>query len=312
MVSQKTPIIFLIYNRPELTQKSISAIADYGPDELFVIADGPKNNRDEQLCKETREKISRVIWKCNIQKNYSDINLGCSKRVSSGISWAFQYCDLAIILEDDCIPDPTFFQFCEELLERYKDDDRIGMISGNNFGFNLYDKNLSYSFSKHGKITGWATWKRCWEKFDLNMGFLDKKSTEIIKSNISPNAYFVEKWWEGVDAVLQGKSDSWAFPWAVTRYLNNWLTIRPKVNLVAHIGFGENATHTKDQGTDVYKKVGQMSFPLVHPSILIPDVNADRQLEDFTYPQKKKRNILQKANSKFKGLLKRIQDYGRH
>jgi len=303
----KIPVIFIIYNRPDLAEAVLKAIGEYQPTQLYVVADGPINGHDKVRCDKTRELIDTINWNCTIHKNFADKNLGCKKRVFSGITWAFKTCERAIILEDDCVPAPSFFPFCEELLEMYKDDTRIGMISGNNFGFDLYDEGLSYSFSNHGYIWGWATWKRCWDDFDVDLNFLNKKNIKIIKSNISNNKEFVKKWWEGVDHVLLKNLSSWASPWGVFRYANNFLIIRPKVNLVANIGFVSAATHTTGKPDPAVMKKDNLVFPLVHPNIVLPDIIADRMLEEFFLQQpKKKRKLFRFFFNHFAYWIKRV------
>ena len=304
MNSEKVPIIILLYNRPETTKEVCKAISIYQPDKLYVVADGPKDVQDKIRCDQTRSIIDMIDWNCKIHKNYSEKNMGCGFGVSSGISWAFNSCERAIILVDDCIPDSSFFYYCEQLLEKYKDDTRIGMISGNNYGFPLYDSNISYSFSKHGHITGWATWKRCWEKFNYNLNIYDKNELELIRSNISANEHFVTKWWSGVEAVINGDLDAWSLQWGVARYANNYLTIRPKENLVAHIGYGEFATHTKGKPNPKYTATGSLEFPLEHPRIIAPDKNADKKLEEDLFPVKQPRDTyLQRIIIRLKNMI---------
>ncbi len=181
------------------------------------------------------------------------------------------------------------------------------MISGDNYGFDLHDQRLSYSFSKHGYIWGWATWKRCWEKFDLDLGFLNEISSNLIKSNISNNREFVDYWWKGVDDVLFDRVDTWDAQWGVVRYANNFLTIRPKVNLIANIGFGKDATHTTGIIKRVYTQTNRMDFPLVHPITVLPDSLADEKLEKFFLPAKpQKRNTLHQISQK---ILDRIRKF---
>ncbi|MBF0300827.1 MAG: glycosyltransferase family 2 protein, partial [Oligoflexia bacterium] len=155
----KNPVIFIVYNRPELTKIIFEEIRKVKPKILFVIADGPKYIEQSQICQLTRDIIKNVDWECEIHKNFSPINIGCRTRVSSGLSWAFEKTEAAIIIEDDILPDPTFFRFCDEMLERYKDDERVMMISGTNV-LQISNSNDSYFFSRYPAIWGWATWKR--------------------------------------------------------------------------------------------------------------------------------------------------------
>jgi len=187
------------------------------------------------------------------------------------------------------------------------------MISGNNFGFDLYDKTLSYSFSRHGHIWGWATWKRCWKEFDVGLSFLNATNTALIKSNISENVAFVDVWWQSVDAVLKGNLDTWDSQWGLTRYSNNYLTIRPKVNLVANIGFGGDATHTSGKSKHAYTVTSKLDFPLVHPDIMIPDRVADAMLEKsflaVTHPKNKSAlRIMKRINNSILSHVRRLID----
>jgi hypothetical protein len=277
------PVLLILFNRPEYTDQVFTVIREAQPRQFFIAADGPRSDHpdDPSLCAEARAVVEQVNWECEIHTLYRDYNLGCKISVSSAITWFFEYVDAGIILEDDCLPAIEFFPFCETLLKKYHGDDRIGMISGNNFGFDLYDKTLSYSFSRHGHIWGWATWKRCWDKLDINSNYLNATNIALIKTNISENSSFVEAWWQGVDAVLHQNLDTWDSQWGVARYSNNYLTIRPKVNLVANIGFGGDATHTTGTSKNVFTVTGNLEFPLVHPNIVVPDRIADAMLEKF-------------------------------
>jgi len=308
MTKEKAPIIFIIYNRPDLTEKVLEAISVYQPvyqpERLYIVADGPKDNIDKILCDQTRAFINKIDWDCEIHKNYAETNMGCGIRVSSGITWAFETCDRAIILEDDCVPDLSFFPFCEELLERYKNDSRIGMISGNNYGYDLFDHNVSYSFSKHGHIWGWATWRRAWNSFTLDLTSFNEQTINNVKSNISCNKDFVNYWWKGAKSVMNGSLDSWDYQWGVIRYINNYLTIRPKCNLVANIGFNRYATHTKGKGKQVYGEKFEIDFPLVHPKYILPDYIADKMIENFFIPTCKDKNFYNKIKYHFKNIFK--------
>src|SRR5512139_3287315 len=164
----KTPVAFIIFNRPDTAERVFAEIAKARPPKLLVVADGPRANRsgEAEKCAATRAIIDRVDWDCEVLTNFSDTNLGCKNRVSSGIDWVFEQVPEAIILEDDCLPHPTFFRFCEELLERYRDDERIGMISGDNFQLGQKRTDASYYFSRYNHIWGWASWRRAWRHYD--------------------------------------------------------------------------------------------------------------------------------------------------
>ena len=166
------PVAFLIFNRPELTRKVFASIAQARPSKLLVVADGPREDvsDDEENCSEARATIDRIDWDCEVLTNYSSVNMGCRARISTGLEWVFKNVEEAIILEDDCIPHPTFFRFCKELLARYRDDQRVMMISGNNFQMGRKWTPCSYYFSRFFHCWGWATWRRAWKHYDIDMG----------------------------------------------------------------------------------------------------------------------------------------------
>ena len=166
-----TPVAFLIFNRPDTTARVFEAIRQAKPPKLLVVADGPRPDRpdDVEKCKAARAIIDRVDWACEVLTNYSDLNLGCGKRPATGITWVFEQVEEAIIFEDDCLPHPSFFRFCEELLNYYRHDERIMVISGNNFQFGRNRTDDSYYFSRYNHIWGWASWRRAWEYFDYDL-----------------------------------------------------------------------------------------------------------------------------------------------
>ena len=167
----KAPVVFIIFNRPDKAREIYAAIAKAKPKKLLVIADGPRPHvaGEKELCEETRQIIENVNWDCKVLKNYSDVNLGCRERLASGLDWAFENVPEAIILEDDCLPEPSFFQFCDELLEKYRDDERVGMISGDNFQNGIQRGDGDYYFSQFCHIWGWASWARAWKKYDVTL-----------------------------------------------------------------------------------------------------------------------------------------------
>lgn len=302
----QTPVVFLIFNRFETTARVFEAIRQARPPKLLVVADGPRPDHpgDAEKCARARSIIDQVDWDCEVLTNFADTNMGCKRRISSGLDWVFDIVEDAVILEDDCLPTMEFFRFCDELLAKYVHDTRVGMISGNNFGFKLYDSALSYSFSKHGLIWGWATWKRAWQRYHDVSHFSDEE-LNLIKANISDNQEFVDIWWKGAEAAIQGRLDAWDYLWGVARYANNFLTIRPKVNLVANIGFGEEATHTKGQPHSMYIATGRLEFPLTHPKFVAPDYVADKMLEAVFAS----RDQLKLSNKMKKWIKDRIRVY---
>ena len=288
-----TPVVYIIFNRPRLVRETFATIRAQRPAQLFIIADGPRPGHptDVDRCREVREIVGNIDWPCEVFRNFSDKNLGCKQRMNTGLDWVFTHVERAIILEDDCLPEPSFYKYCSELLATYEKDNRVGMISGNNFNTALYDADLSYSFSRHGLIWGWATWKRAWDE-NLNDHQFSEIEINLLKANISQNRHFVEYWWNGASAAIKGDLDTWDYLWGLTRYRNNFLVIRPKVNLVANIGFGANATHTGGEANKLYVTTEAIKFPLKHPNMFVPDRISDDALEIHLAGEPRKRDIL--------------------
>jgi hypothetical protein len=274
----RTPVAFIIFNRPDTTERVFAEIARARPPMLLVVGDGPRANREGEMEKvaAARAIIERVDWPCEVLTHYSDVNLGCKVRVSSGLDWVFEQVPEAIILEDDCLPHPTFFRFCEEMLVRYREDQRIAMISGDNFLNGSIDIEDSYYFSRYLHIWGWATWRRAWKNYDVNMSNWPKMAgSGFLESTLyrPGERYF---WGSAFDAVYKGAIDTWDYQWVFSAWAQNQLSIMPNVNLISNIGFGVNATHTI--GDSVYASLNTsfLVFPVKHPNVVLANFEADR------------------------------------
>lgn len=272
----KTPVALLIFNRPDTTRRVFEEIARARPPKLLVVADGPRAERpgEAEMCAQTRSIVERVNWPCEVITNYSEVNLGCKNRVSSGLDWLFTQVDEAIILEDDCLPHPSFFRFCEELLERYRNDERVGMISGDNFQFGRRVSDGSYYFSKYTHIWGWATWRRAWKHYDVSVKFWP----QFLSSGHFERASFpVERsyWKAAWDAVSAGKFDTWDYQWTLACWTQSMLVVVPEVNLVSNIGFGPAATHTFRSSPLANMETAEITWPLREPSIMAANPVAD-------------------------------------
>ena len=283
-----TPVAFIIFNRPDTTERVFAEIARARPPKLLVVGDGARNNREGENAKvaATRAIIDRVNWPCEVLTNYSEVNLGCKRRVSSGIDWVFEQVEEAIILEDDCLPHPTFFRFCEELLERYRDDERIGMISGDNYQFGLSRTNNSYYFSRYNHIWGWATWRRSWKKYDVEAKIWPTiRDDGWLKGLIrSPNE---QAFWTRVfELVYQGKIDTWDYQWVLTSMAQGAISVTPNINLITNIGFGPDATHTHSVNAYSNMSVNEITFPLSHPNIILPNHSADNYVAKNQFMKK--------------------------
>lgn len=267
-----TPVLLIIFNSPDTTQKVFDKLREIKPKFLYISADGPRpnNKADIKLCHDARAIIETLDWECELHTNLNNSNLGLKNAISSGITWFFGLVEQGIILEDDCLPNTFFFRFCEELLERYKTDQRVMSISGNNF----QDCNVgegSYYFSRITSIWGWATWRRSWVLLDLNLKqFSSFKSSNQIKNIF--NDPLTRKFWL---AKIEESGNSWAFPWAFTHFLNNGLCIMPNKNLVTNIGFRAGATHSRNPNSILANLQTEEMLELLHPKHMIPQLEAD-------------------------------------
>ncbi len=273
-----TPVAFLIFNRPDTTKKVFEEISKAKPERLFVIADGPRQNvkMDKEMCELTREITENIDWDCKVTRDYAIDNYGLRKRVASGLTHMFESVDNAIILEDDCVPHQSFFPFCQELLERYNDEKKVMMISGNNFFSEFRNKEHSYYFSSFNHIWGWATWKRAWHLYDDGMNdWKDVNEGNFLKNILQDDAsvkYFKTIFQE----VYEDRINSWAYRWLYSMLRKDGLSIVPSKNLVTNIGFGSKATNTKSKlqrTTNI--TVEDIGFPLIHPPKIERDLAAD-------------------------------------
>jgi hypothetical protein len=288
------PTALIFFARPDLLEVTFEAIRKAKPNKLFLIQDGARisNDNDIDNIEKCRIIVDNVDWECEVYKNYSEVNLGCGMRVYSGIKWAFERVDRLLILEDDCVPAQSLFPFTAELLEKYKDDDRIGMICGmNNLG--IYNETPNdYFFSTTGSIWGWATWKRVWDTMEYDLEFLnDKYSSQLVFNYDSiqdSNAKFLSK------KLIDGqKLTSWSFQHGMNLLLHAQLNIVPKHNLISNIGMSENGANSvssirfmpRGLRSIYYMKTYTLEFPLKHPKYIINDpmVKLFRNIESLIY-----------------------------
>lgn len=298
----KTPVVFLVFNRPDVTRRVFAEIAKAQPARLFVVADGPRQNRagEKERCEAVRKIFDDVDWDCELLTNYSDTNMGCAPRVASGIDWAFANTEEAIVLEDDCLPHPTFFRFCDEMLEKYRDDERIMTISGDNFQFGKKRWDYSYYFSRYVHVWGWATWRRAWQHFDLHMSNWPMVREGNWLDSILEDRREARFWAQSFEQAFRGKSTAWSYQWILACWLRSGLSILPNVNLISNIGFGGEATHTGSKNKTAEMSVEEMRFPLLHPPVLIRDSLADKRAARLFF----RPSILSQAKSRAKGLIK--------
>jgi|TARA_B110000114_G_scaffold177622_1_gene209626 hypothetical protein len=269
------PIVIIVYNRPTQTKRLLKKLESIEPSNLIIISDGPKNNTlDIKKNLEVKKITEKINWKCNKIYINSSNNLGLKKRIYSGLNLVFKKFDRAIILEDDCLPNDSFFYFCDKLLKIYKRNEKISSISGNNFNNILISE--SFYFSKYSSIWGWATWRRSWKKFDIEIKFWPKfkKSKKWKKScpDIVERAF-----WEKIfDKVYKNQINSWAYPYLLNNFYLNRLSIVPQYNLVKNIGFGKNATNTNKQDKLFFPSQKEIKKKLRIPKEIIQYYKADK------------------------------------
>jgi len=271
-----SPVVLVIFNRPSYTQRVFDRVREYKPSRLLVVADGPRSDEEAHLCAAARAVIEQVDWECKVLTNYSDVNQGCNRRLLSGLTWAFEQCPEAIILEDDCVPHPTFFHYCEELLQEYRHDERIMMINGCNFQFGRKRTPYSYYLSRYPHVWGWASWRRAWRYYNNGTelwSVLQKTSwLRDILADDDAAAY----WRIGFDSMLAGRM-TWDYQWTFTCWTQSGLSITPDVNLVSNVGFGAGATNaTGPSHRFANLPTTHMDFPLIHPPHMVRDRAADR------------------------------------
>jgi hypothetical protein len=280
-----TPVVLIIFRRPDTTQKVFDAIRKVAPTQLFVIADGARRDRDGEAekCAATRAIIDQVDWDCQVLTNYSEQNLGCGRRVYTGLNWVFEQVEEAIILEDDCLPHVTFFEYCQELLERYRYDHRIFSISAQDFTQQRFSQGYSYYFSHYPHSWGWATWRRAWQHCDLDLKLWNQLPQAEILYNVLQDTRAVRFWLAALRQLAEGRIDTWDFQWLLCSWLQNGLSIHPNVNLVTNIGFGQDATHTFEESRLDNLPLAAMSFPMTHPPFMMRHVQADQYLQQNIY-----------------------------
>jgi hypothetical protein len=282
----QTPVALMLFKRPDTTARVFQAIRQAQPPKLFLIADGARADRpgEAEQCAATRAIVEQVDWDCQVFRNYAAVNLGCGTRLCTGLDWVFDQVEAAILLEDDCLPHPSFFQYCEELLHRYRHDTRIMTICGDRtpIGFQSRRPQDSYYFSIYPRIWGWATWRRAWKLRDMEMPQWQQIQAGDWLRDIFQDEAMVQTWQRTLQTTAEDLSGFWDYQWSLTCWLNHGLSIIPQVNLVSNLGFGVAASKTTNiDDLRANAAVEAMAFPLVHPPFMV----ADRQADRFTHRQ---------------------------
>jgi len=301
-----TPVVLLIFNRPAETAAAVAAIRAVRPSRLLIVADGPRPGRPEdiQACLAARAAAATIDWPCTVEWNESATNLGCRVRVATGLDWVFARVAEAVIVEDDCLPDPSFFHFCADLLARHRDDPAVMSICGHRCdGPDEHDE-PSYVFSRYPSSWGWATWRRAWRLYDPTLArWPGLRATEWLKTLLGDVAA-VGYWQRTFDQAAAGV-DTWDHAWLFAHWLHQAAVIRPRVNLVRNIGFGPAATHTLDARHPIaVRPAAAVSFPLCHPTEFRRDESFDRRLEWVLFSGMHRRALVE-AHHRIRALRRR-------
>lgn len=289
-----TPVAVLLFNRPELTRQVVRNIGQCRPKKILLVADGPRAHRSEeaQLCVDARNAaLDAIDWSCDVETHFSDINLGCRNRVSSGLDWVFSCVPRAIVVEDDCVLSLDFFYLCDELLDRYAADSRISQIGACNLQDNKQVTDDSYYFSRYTHVWGWAGWADRWRSsydVDINSWPDVRGAGLLLESFTAPEE---QAFWERTfESLYQNEIDTWDYQWAYANFVQSRLSIVPAVNMVQNIGFGEFATHTtSSDAEEASLRALPLTQPWRHPSTVMRHIPADCRVARKHYWLRRKR-----------------------
>ena len=293
----ETAVVLIVFNRPAVTRAVFERIAATKPRRLLVIADGPRPDREgeRERCEEVRGIATAIDWPCDLQTNFAEANLGCRQRVISGLDWVFEQVEEAIILEDDILPDPSFFHFCEAMLERYRGDPRVAMITGFNIAADRAKTPDSYYFSQLTHIWGWATWRAAWQHYDPLLTAWPAVRDAGLLRDVFPERSAERYWTPILEGMYQGRGpDTWDYQWMFTNLTRRSVSIVPQVNLVQNLGFGAGATHSNDPDGAPRVSVKALEFPLRHPPTMIVSRSLDlldQRMSDWHVPALPKRLV---------------------
>lgn len=273
----KSAILFIVFKREDTTRRVFERIRQAAPPRLYIAADGPRKNKPEEIdkCNATRKLLENIDWPCEVHRLYRKENLGCGLGVSSAISWFFEHEEQGIIIEDDILPHIDFFHYCDEMLEKFKNDDKIQLIAGYNYFFEGYNSKYSYYMSSFANIWGWASWRRVWSTYKYNVNdypekIMRKKLCNRLEKKAARYFYYI------YDKMKRMEIDTWDFQLSLNQYFYDRYSISPTVNMCENIGMGgADATHTLSENDKVTNHTGQSPFPLIHPNGFYTDKVAD-------------------------------------
>lgn len=303
----ESPVLFIVFNRPETTQIVFDAIKSSRPQKLYIAADAPRagNEEDRQNCAQVKEIVNQIDWQCDVHYRFAETNQGCGPGPYNAISWAFEKEDRLIILEDDCVPAQPFFSYCNELLELYKNDTRIWIISGNQYNEEAVKTPHSYFFSRYGHSWGWATWRRCWDQMDMSLS----KYPLIIEQDLFKAVFrsqretkFFQKRISQIYSNEDLKTHIWDFQFGFAVTSNGGLSIAPRKNLVKNIGY--IGTHSEAKNPFHDRPVDETFKITLHPDFVLCDINYDAY--HFKHHWNRKPNIFKRILPKIRRVIGRI------
>lgn len=300
-----TAVLFLVFNRLDTTKQVFEAIRQARPPRLYIAADGARASRgdEEKKIQAVRDYVlNHIDWECEVKTLFRDKNLGCKYAVSGAISWFFENEEMGIILEDDCLPDHSFFYFCQELLERYRHDQRISMISGINQQFGKIRNKDSYYFSKYTHVWGWASWRNRWSgSYDVALNKWPAIRDGEWIADMVGHKQEARHWHNIFERVYRDEIDTWDYQWVFANFLNGRISILPNVNMISNIGFNEDATHTRDYSELANQRRFSVEFPLIHPLGVFKHVQADEFTHRISYARL---SLLKRVINRIKRLLR--------
>jgi hypothetical protein len=307
-----TPILFIIFNRIETTKVVFEAIKAVRPKHLFIAADGARVDHigEDEKCKAVREYVlTNINWECDIKTLFRDENLGCGYGPASAITWFFDQVEEGIILEDDCVPDSSFFEYCSELLDKYRYDDRISIISGTNMDreSKYVPENQDYFFSSIPYTWGWATWTKNWLQYDYEIKAWNKINKKKFLNNLFQDNEFQLSWRKVFDDIYtKTPTDIWDYQFFFSCFLQNKLSIVPAKNLISNIGHNDAATHTLEPNSaQANVPVKSINLPLSHPNSFDRNVEYDIFLQELCYGRVKNISYIKKIKRFFKKITRK-------
>lgn len=279
----KTPIALFNFNRPHLTRRVFDIVRQVKPQRLLLVADGPRAHKpdDARLCAEVRAVFDEIDWDCEVSRNFADANMGSFKRNSSGLNWVFDTVEEAIILEDDCIPSPSFFPYCQELLERYRNDLRVGVIGGDNYVQPRPGQDdASYYFSAYTRTWGWASWRRIWKQVDLTMSWWEPEAGKEMLRTLFPQEEEWQYWHKLFEDIRNGEmKNAWDYQLILSSFRHSQLCAIPWVNLISNVGCGADASNcTWEAAPYANRPQGDLEFPLRHPDSIRRSGQTDHEI----------------------------------